>query len=204
MGLEVGGGIRRRRRRKFPVWKHRSSTPLGLLPKKDWGKLARWAKILKITQQDDQLCSLTCLMFSCICMLMSKYLFSFFKIRKKNWAKWAYWAWILKTPPQMSSYALCYAFLYLQAQTCTGFFRPTRRLQNDISQQLDIRIEIWKNVCTACELWFCLLTLFIVSWGSPISDLFKRTQFFHYHFRKINSLLRESSINFKGPLFLNE
>ena len=62
--------------------------------KKDW---AKWARILKNTLTDEQLCSLTCfIVFACLNIYKNIYSFITFEIRKNDWAKWAKWARILK------------------------------------------------------------------------------------------------------------
>ena len=46
-----------------------------------------------------------------------------------------------------------------QQLSSTGFFMPSRRLQNNISQLLMMIIEFYKKIWIAYELRFCVLAL---------------------------------------------
>ena len=99
----------------FVILNQKQLIALKIRKKKDRAKWARWAKMLKITQLDNQLCSLTCFLVFASSHLIS-ILLSQLKSEKKEWAKWAKWARILKnTHTEEHICSLTCLFLYLLA-----------------------------------------------------------------------------------------
>ena len=88
--------------------------PIKNQKKKD--KWAKWAKTLKNTLTDDQLCSLICFFVSAF-LHMYHNIYSFITLKKKTELNELNELESSKTPSQMSSYAHKHVLLYLHAQT---------------------------------------------------------------------------------------
>ena len=94
---------------------------LEIREKQGWANWAWWAKILKITLTDNQLCSLICF---CIYMFLSKHPIIPFKIKRRQLNELEY----SKTPSQMSNYSRTpphrshWDWRFLVA--CTRFYNP--------------------------------------------------------------------------------
>ena len=85
---------------------------------KNYAKWAKWARILKNTLTNEQLCSLTnFFVFACSDKYQNIYSFFRYKIRKKIELNELNELVYSKAPSTMSSYTKEHVFLYLHAQT---------------------------------------------------------------------------------------
>ena len=73
---------------------------------------------------------------------------------------------------------------YLCGIIATGFFTPTRQIQN-VSRLLVRIIKFWKKIWVAHKLWFCVLALFMVKCQDiHQSEICTNNSIVRYHFRK--------------------